>query len=619
MKLSTVQVRNFRSIKDTGPFQIQPFFAFIGENNNGKSNLLRAIDVLLSAGSGPLTRADFNDHESPIIVKGEFDFLSENEKKRWRPYLVANRLTLEKRVSLTADDRSGKEKLYTEFHGYRAEPLDWFLSLEKIQNKSKDRPRWTEIVRDCRLPDYFLEEGKCNKTIFEKGLRRYLDENEVKYDDPDLSTTKALGLQSYVISSLPSLYLLPAITNYEDEIDRRSSTSTFRRLMGDLSERILKTDPRYTELKSAIATVGSLLNKSATEGGNGINRMGSIGTVEEKIGELIRRMMPSVNNVSLNVEMQEIRDIFSSGVTLKVNDGVETDVLAKGHGLQRCLVFTLLQTLILNERDQLVGPGKGNSSSSKFERPIILLVEEPELYIHPQLAKLFYDVMKDFSQTDQVIYTTHSPLFVNASESANISIVSKKTIDDGTKVKNCDKSAFDGLGDEKLFKCLAKLNPSINELFFAKKVLLVEGPEDLIAITATLQKLERIRTRVEEIDWSIIPCGGKDSIPFFQMVLNAFHIPYSVLHDYDIRPDMTADNKKTQDKINKKISNLSRSRRVHVFPIRLEASLGLFDNHFDSQYDALVFFANPSNITEEVEQIISEALELNVNAKVAKL
>ena len=38
---------------------------------------------------------------------------------------------------------------------------------------------------------------------------------------------------------------------------------------------------------------------------------------------------------------------------MSVDDGVETDVLAKGHGLQRCIVFTLMQALIMNYRDDL--------------------------------------------------------------------------------------------------------------------------------------------------------------------------------------------------------------------------------------------------------------------------
>jgi len=594
MRISRLAIQNLRSIADSGEFDLEPVFGLVGENNSGKSNLLRAVDVLMSAGSGQITRGDFKDPLAQIVIKGTFNSLTEAEKKRWKSYLVEGRLILEKHIVLATDERSGKDKVAAAFHGYRAEPAETHLSLKKIG----DRPKWLDIVRQAGLPDYFLADGKCTKAEYTKGLDRYLAENDVEYDPPDLSATQALGLQSNVVASLPSVYLLPAITDYSDEIDRRSKTSTFRRLMGDLSERILQRDPRFVELQKALETIRGLLNPVAAAGGP--QRIESLGVVENKIAELLRRVMPSVQGVSLAVEVQPLTDLFSSGVNLSVDDGVATDVLAKGHGLQRCIVFTLLQTLILNERNQLVA----DIAAAPAERPIILLIEEPELYIHPQLGKLFFDVMRQFGQTDQVIYSTHSPLFVDACESNRVALVSKSTIQQGTKVRTCDKSAFDGLTERKVFQGFSKLNPAINELFFARRVLLVEGPEDLIAVTAVLQKMGRVTHRVEELEWSVIPCGGKQSIPFFQRVLNAFSIPYSVLHDVDIESGMSDDKRKVTTKENEIITTLASGRPVHVYPIRLEWSLRRAE-HFRDQYDAHCYFLNPNNITAEVESIVN--------------
>lgn len=599
MRISRLAVQNLRSIADSGEFDVHPIFGMVGENNSGKSNLLRAVDVLVSAGAGRLARDDFKDPSAPIVIKGTFDSLTESEKRRWKSYLVEGRLILEKHVVIATDERTGKDKVSAEFHGYRAEPTATHLSLKKIAEQYGDRPRWIEIVKSAGLPDYFLADGKCTKADFTKGLERYLAENEVEYDPPDLSATQALGLQSNVVASLPSVYLLPAITDYSDEIDRRSSTSTFRRLMGDLSERILQRDPRFVELQRALETIRGLLNR--VDASDVPQRIESLGVVENKIAELLRRVMPSVKGVSLAVEVQNLADLFSAGVSLAVDDGVKTDVLAKGHGLQRCIVFTLLHTLILNERNQLVSDG----TPVPIERPIILLIEEPELYIHPQLGKLFFDVMRQFSKTDQVIYSTHSPLFVDAYESEQVALVSKPTVEEGTKVRTCDRTAFDGLTERKVFQGLAKLNPAINELFFARRVLLVEGPEDLIAVTAVLQKLGRVTQRVEEIEWSVIPCGGKQSIPFFQRVLNAFGIPYSVLHDSDIEDGMADDKRNTTIKENETIKTLAGDRPVHVYPIKLERSLGRAE-HFRDQYDAHCYFLEPSNISSEVERIVGE-------------
>lgn len=599
MRLSRLQVQNFRSIANSGEFTVEPLIALIGENNCGKSNLLRAIDVLVSAGAGKLTKDDFKDPASPIIIKGTFDSLTETERRRWKSYLVEGCLIIEKHVSLAIDDRSAKEKVSAEFHGYRAEPSAWYLSLRKINDKYGDRPKWADIVKEAGLPGYFLQDGKCTKSDFTKWLDWYLVENDVEYDPPDLSTTQALGLQSNVAASLPRVYLLPAITDYSDEIDRRSSTSAFRRLMGDLSERILQRDPRFLDLQEALDNIRGLLNRVDAAGAP--ERIDSLAVVENKITELLRRIMPSVQGVVLAVEVQNLPDLFSAGVSLAVNDGVQTDVLMKGHGLQRCIVFTLLQTLILNERDQLVADA---SVTSSRERPIILLIEEPELYIHPQLGKLFFDVMREFSKTDQIVYSTHSPLFVDAYESDQVALVSKTSVAEGTKVTTCDRSAFEGLTERKIFQGFAKLNPAINELFFARRVLLVEGPEDLIAVTAILRKCGRISQRVEEIEWSVIPCGGKQSIPFFQRILNAFSIPYSVLYDTDIEEGMAEDTKNQVMKENEAIRLLAGNRPVHTYPVRLERSLG-HDKHFRDQYDAHRFFLEPDNITPEVETIIA--------------
>ena len=601
MRLSQLRVRNLRSIRDSTEFPVTPLFALVGENNTGKSNILRAIEVLVSAGSARLSRADFNDSTAPIDIKGVFSDLTPRDRARWKPYLIGDRLTLEKQIVLSVDDRTGKDKLEAEFHGYQAEPKDWFLSLSKIQAKIGDRPKWADVAREAGLPDYFLEDGKATKASYGKAIARFLGENDVEYDAPDISSTQALGLQSNVVAALPRVYLLPAITDYSDEIDRRSSTSTFRRLMAALSERLLQLDPRFVELQTAVATIRSLLNPST--GAVPAPRIESLAAVERKVTELLQRVMPSVQGVSLAVEVEEVKELFAAGVSLSVNDGITTDVLAKGHGLQRCVVFTLLQTLILNERNQLVAAAQPVAQDTDS---IMLLVEEPELYIHPQLSKLFFDVLASFAVTDQVIYTTHSPVFVDAYEAERVVIVAKPNVGAGTTLRPCDRSAFEGLDDRRLFQGFTRLNASMNELFFAKNVMLVEGPEDVIAVVAVLKALGRILSRPEEIEWSVIACGGKEAIPFFQRVLNAFSIPYRVIHDLDIKPGLHPDAEAMHRKRNEAIASLSRGSLIFSYPVKLEASLGLAE-HFADQYSAHVFFSEPARITPEVREIVAQA------------
>lgn len=604
MKIIELSIKNFRSITLIENAKLSSLQVFIGENNAGKSNILYALDAFLSAGSGGVNEDDFQDITKPIIMGVKFSIVSPNLKRVWKQYMTNEELFLEKHFYLEEDTRIKKYTIKSEFHGYKAEPKQWYFSLKKIKEKMGERPKWKEIVSTNGLPDYFLNNGSCNKDDYTKGLEIYLQENEIEYDAPDLSSTQALGFSSKAVSNLPKFYLLRAETNYSDETDKRSSTSTFRKLMADLTDRIIKNDPKYKQIEDALTTVSDLLNEtkqSPTEGGS---RLESLSVIEDKIRKILCTLMPSVNRVKLKVATEDITTIFSKGVEITIDDGVETDVLLKGHGLQRCIIFSLLQALILNERSQLL-----SSEESGESKPLIILaIEEPELYMHPQLGKLFYDVLDSFSVKDQVIYTTHSPRFIDVYRYDSIALI-KKNKTDGTKFVNCDENAFNGLPSKKVFKGLTQLNSDVNELFFAKNVVIVEGPEDKIAITETLKKIGKIKTRTEEVDTTIITAGGKFSIPFFVRILNAFKINYSVLHDLDIEVGMSVDIQEIQKQKNTSISDLAPGRVV-TFPINLETTLGLQRNHFKDQYESLAYFTDHFNINSDLENIIKRTLEL---------
>ena len=610
MKLIEFSTKNYRSIISIENAKISSFQALIGENNTGKSNVLDAVDVFLSAGAGGIQESDFYDKAKPVIIKLRFKIESPHLKRIWKPYAINEELILEKHLWFEEDRRTEKITIKNEFHGYRAEPKDWFLSIEKIKEKKGNRPNWKQIVDDNSLPAYFLNNDKCTQADYAKGLSKYLLENEVEYNQPDLSQTQALGLQSNVIASLPKLYLLKAETRYSDETDKRSSSSTFRRLMGDLTDRIIKNDPKYIQIENALKTVNDLLNEQQEEEGKQV-RMESLKVIEEKIKDILCNLMPSVEKIRLKVMTEDVKTIFSKGVELTVDDGVETDVLLKGHGLQRCILFSLLQALILNERKLLIEVKNSDGSADQQAEPnspIILAIEEPELYIHPQLGKLFYDVLMSFAEKNQVLYTTHSPRFIDVYEYESIALITKNK-SDGTNFINCDLKAFEGLTDKKVFKGLTQLNTDVNELFFAKNVIVVEGSEDKIAIIETAKKLDKIKNRLEERDATIIVAGGKDSIPFFVRVLNAFKINFAVLHDLDIRGDMSDDDKNVHGKSNDKIKDLAKDKIV-TFPIKLEDTLGLLQGHFKDQYTALIYFAEHSNINADLESKIKKVLDL---------
>ena len=79
-------------------------------------------------------------------------------------------------------------------------------------------------------------------------------------------------------------------------------------------------------------------------------------------------------------------------------------------------------------------------------------------------------------------------------------------------------------------KLLTQFDAARNELFFARKVLLVEGPTERFSLPYL------IATKGIDLDISgisIIDAGGKTNLPFFIKILKGFSIPFVVMYDED--------------------------------------------------------------------------------------
>ena len=156
----------------------------------------------------------------------------------------------------------------------------------------------------------------------------------------------------------------------------------------------------------------------------------------------------------------------------------------------------------------------------------IIMYEEPELYLHPQAERELHSVMTNISRYGGQIYvTTHSSSFIELNNYKSICLVRKN--DDGTHVMQHKGDLFKG--DEiKNFNMNYWMNPDRGELFFAKKVILVEGQTDKIIIPFLAKKLG-----VYKYEYSIVECGSKSSIPQFIRLLNQYKIPYVAVYDKD--------------------------------------------------------------------------------------
>lgn len=137
----------------------------------------------------------------------------------------------------------------------------------------------------------------------------------------------------------------------------------------------------------------------------------------------------------------------------------------------------------------------------------------------------------------QVACCTHSPVFLDIADRYRAIVRLVKQPDGDSIGSQVTHELFPAVGDaadkEKL-QTVARFHPTINELFFSKNVVLFEEFSAIAAFERAAElcnlfaRHQRLRHEVTFID-----CDGKHNIPAFQRVLNAFGIPYRVLHDAD--------------------------------------------------------------------------------------
>ncbi len=90
----------------------------------------------------------------------------------------------------------------------------------------------------------------------------------------------------------------------------------------------------------------------------------------------------------LTLRDPEIDTAISSSVGLRIIDGAhDTPIGLQGHGLQRTLIFSLLELVADNE----------NRMNTDSTRTTIVLYEEPELYLHPQMLRKLKEILKQIA------------------------------------------------------------------------------------------------------------------------------------------------------------------------------------------------------------------------------
>jgi putative ATP-dependent endonuclease of the OLD family len=201
-------------------------------------------------------------------------------------------------------------------------------------------------------------------------------------------------------------------------------------------------------------------------------------------------LLPDVRRVSLELEPDRLRPRARSRVV--IDDGTATDLEFKGDGVQSLAALSLIRQY---------------SQEGATGRELILAVEEPEAHLHPKAIHEIGAVLRQTASLQQVVISTHSPLLVNRFNLAGNIIVEKARARVASSVAD--------------LRAVLGVRTSDN-LEHAEVILIVEGPEDEVALRAIIgHRSQALRTALGEGTLAIQPLFGGAKLTYVLSLLNS--------------------------------------------------------------------------------------------------
>lgn len=150
----------------------------------------------------------------------------------------------------------------------------------------------------------------------------------------------------------------------------------------------------------------------------------AFGDVSQKINDNISRVFPgaSINIVTRSKNPLDEKVIAAdSYISVGTKNNYTGPLLNQGSGLQRVLLWSALSVMAETNKSK-----KKTKVSSDLTKKI-LLIDEPEAFLHPPMVRSAREALYDFAENNenwQVIATTHSPIFIDVSKNIQQSFVS---------------------------------------------------------------------------------------------------------------------------------------------------------------------------------------------------
>ncbi|WP_348267335.1 AAA family ATPase [Edaphobacter paludis] len=519
MNIQDVRIERFRSAELVQLKNVNDFNVLIGKNNSGKSTALFAIEAFFQClgGEGLVSLAppfgrkiDFYKQilDQPIIISLAFA-LDEEERRillqeiaREAPQLknvidaIDSSLLIEISVAVTAlpDNYAYVKSIkFSGTEGSAAEPSRTLLNVNAVaaqelvarqraisaSNQSVndisrfletfDSDDFTRIKKDEDDTRAFLRFRVAGRRSLIEMSSRSLQEIEqiLRSSDSYLQfRTTATAYRNQLVSESKKNASEP-LKNFLQTFSGEQSTAPTYAL--DLLHRVVNTRRLFlAERREPVGRVEAkqLLDYKVTRGGPE-----TLKDIQQKIEGLLGVKVDAFESRA-NESNERTAEMDVDNFLLEVN----------GSGVKEAL------RLILDV---------------ELKKPTLLLVEEPEVHLHPALETNMMRYLREVSQSCQVFVSTHSTNFLDLAGTQNVYFVSKKTSASEIKLLEIGEAERQIPED---------LGIRLSSLFMFDRLVFVEGLSDELVLR---EFAARLKIDLSQANVGFIHIGGSRNFSYF--------------------------------------------------------------------------------------------------------
>ena len=571
MKIKKIIIENYRGIKEKQEIPLFGFSSIVGKNDSGKSIILNAIATFLDIKNFPIVESDFNDLSKPIFI--ECHFTDDNLKE-----------LIELKIKSKIKKNDGLDEFINDIL------FNDSIIIQKIINQPGKSAQIENILMrdfdntDCSMLYTKSDEElskileKYNIIIPTKGKGRNSKLEKIKYIKQYCTKNKVSETIRSISDDYKVISLLPAVELFVSDYGLKADTSFKSHSVSEIQDYFSRETADDTKkLMQVEKEIQEEMNNEANA-----------------IKKYMLDYTPSIKKVEIIPNIIWKDAIKSVGVSFQFDEDEKLIPMShKGSGYRR--LFMVARFRYLAEKN------KGNN--------IIYLIEEPETFLHPSAQEDLLNSLKDLSEDNQVIITTHSPVFTGSTDCNSVILCKKEEQSVYICANQKSKKEF--------VMCIVKelgIKPSYNLIDTHEKIVFVESKNDKYFYNILCKKIIG-KSLLNNKKILVLPFGGGEDIDSFINIdyFNSSGRKLFLIIDSDKCQNKQDKQKKRIDDFNKKKKGkgymLNKSCIENYYhPRALERVYSLTENTFD-------FFKEEENARKTIKEIVKEKELKNIKEK----